>query len=478
MKKACTNDTTWIARRDHGALLYESYISRAVAFYGYLMSHLIVRHRRCLPRNPAIPILYTMTTTLISYPTTTMPSLIQHQKSTKHCPCPGCDPSDSHGALLEARLSPIDKYSCIECRRRFAQKPSLEAHQRESLHGYCYNCDILSPTRRLHALHMQSHAPVPAMTASSATQFRCCDCERDFKSEEALADHLRCSKVHGPGKGANKKKKKQKQQEEGNRRTKCKKCERTFKNQGALRRHLTSVRHNPLSDIKCVADTECKKQFNCPSAQLQHLENGRCVSGMTKTKLNAAIAANDTGRIITSGGVTAQPLLVDNPSATSTSQIRSPILTPTSIEFLDFYPPSAILTPTSTLSTSTNFHSMLTLQPRTRSGYQTCPLCPSSCTRTFKPSALQQHLLSSVHTQVSMSLPLPVPDEISFHCPRALMGEESKKKAVRQFSTVSGLAQHLESGACDGGKGTFRRVVEYVQEEMKVMGFGGLKLLS
>jgi hypothetical protein len=77
-----------------------------------------------------------------------------------------------------------------------------------------------------------------------------------------------------------------------------------------------------------------------------------------------------------------------------------------------------------------------------------------------------------------MSLPLPAFDEISFHCPRALMGEGSKEKAVRQFSTVSGLAQHLESGACDGGKGTFRRVVEYVQEEMNSMGFGGLKLLN
>ena len=195
-----------------------------------------------------------------------MPSLVQHQKSTKHCPCPRCDPSDSHEALLEARLSPIDKYSCPECRRRFAQERSLEAHQRESLHAYCYNCEILSPTRGLHALHMQSHAPVPAMTPSSATQFRCCDCERDLKNEGALADHLRCSKVHGLGKGG-KKKKKQKQ-EEGNQRTKCKKCERTFKNRGALGRHLASVRHNPLSDIKCVADAECKKQFSCPSVQL------------------------------------------------------------------------------------------------------------------------------------------------------------------------------------------------------------------
>lgn len=403
-----------------------------------------------------------------------MPPLVQHQKSTKHCPCPHCNPFDSHEALLEARLSPIDKHSCPECRRRFAQEPSLDAHQRESLHAYCYNCDILSPTRGLHALHMQSHAPILAMTPSSATQFRCCDCDRDFKNEGALTDHLRCSKVHGLGKGG--KKKKQKQQED--QRTKCKKCERTFKNLSALGRHLTSVRHNPLSDIKCIADAECKKQFNCPSAQLQHLESGKCVSGITKTKLNAAITANDTGRIITSGGVTTQWLLEDNPSATSTSQIRSPILTPTSTEFLGSYPHSAILTPISTLSISTNFHSMLILRPRTRSGYQTCPLCPPSCTRTFKQSALQQHLSSSVHAQVPISLPLLVPDEMSFHCPRALMGEGSKKKAVRQFSTVSGLAQHLESGACDGGKGTFRRVVDYVQEEMKGMGFGGLKLLS
>ena len=82
-----------------------------------------------------------------------MPSLIQHQKSTTHCPCPRCDPSDSHEALLVARLSAVDKYSCPECQRRFALRPSLEAHQCKSLHAYCYNCDILSSTRQLHAPH-------------------------------------------------------------------------------------------------------------------------------------------------------------------------------------------------------------------------------------------------------------------------------------------------------------------------------------
>ncbi|TVY22370.1 hypothetical protein LHYA1_G008714 [Lachnellula hyalina] len=402
-----------------------------------------------------------------------MPSIIQHQKSTKHCPCSHCDPFDGHEALFEASLPPIKKYSCPQCRLRFAEKVSLEAHQRESLHAYCYNCNVLSSTRQIHALHMQSHSPTPSIMPSSATQFRCCDCERDFKNEGALVDHLRDSELHRLGKRGNNSKKKKKQQ------TKCKKCKRSFKNQDALGKHLKSVRHKPLSDIKCVADEECKKQFNCPSAQLHHLESGRCISGMTKTELNAAIAANDTERIITSGVVTAQWLLEDYPSTTSTSQIRSPILTPTSTEFLDSYPPSAILTPTSTPSTSaTNFHSMLTLRSRPQSGYQTCPLCPPSYIRTFTHSALQQHLSSSVHAQLTMSLPLPIPDEISFHCPRALMGARKEKESVRQFSTVSGLAQHLESGACDGGEGTFRRVVEYVQEEMKSMGFDGLKFLS
>src|SRR4051812_6297375 len=113
-----------------------------------------------------------------------MPSLIQHQKSSKHCPCPRSNPSDSYESLLEGRLAAVDKYPCPECRRRFGQKLSLEAYQRDSLHAYCYNCGILSPTRPLHALHMQSHAPIPVKTpAASATQFRCCDCERDFKNE-------------------------------------------------------------------------------------------------------------------------------------------------------------------------------------------------------------------------------------------------------------------------------------------------------
>lgn len=384
-----------------------------------------------------------------------MPSMTQHQKYTKHCPCPCCDSSDSHEVLLEARLPPIARYSCPKCRLRFAQQLSLETHQRESLHAYCHICNIFNATIRLHALHMKSHAPVPATTLCPTTHILCCDCEREFKDERAFADHLlhtndHAAWVHESRSDTNLNNKKTKQQQEkGDKRPKCKRCRRTFKDQVALGQHLASVRHKPLSNIKCVAEAECKKRFNCPSAQLHHLESGRCVSGMTKSKLTAAIAANDKGRIITSRGVTEQWLVEDTVSASSTSPIQSPILTPTSTEFLGSYPPSAIRTPTSTLSTSTNFQ--------------------------FMHSALQQHLSSGIHAQLSISL--LAPDEISFHCPSALMSEETKKNAVRQFSTVSGLAQHLESGACDGGKGTLNRVVEYVQDEVKAMGYGRVKLL-
>lgn len=387
--------------------------------------------------------------------------------------------------MLTSCTNATETFSCPECRLQFTEQPSLEAHQRDSLHAHCYNCDVASSTRQLHAAHMQSHSPIWATNPSVATQFRCCDCERDFKDDVALANHLRCSKVHKSKTGGNEKRRKSKQKdkqskqfEKGGVGFKCKKCDKTFQSQHALGQHLTSMRHNPLSDIQCLADTNCKKRFNCPSGQLQHLESGKCVSGMTRAKLNAAVAANDTAKIIT-GGDGAVHWSPDTLSVASTSpsQVGSPILTPTSTEFSGSYPPSTVHTPPPTLPTSTSFPSMLISMPIIRKGFHRCPLCPPSCTREFKPSGLRHHLLSSIHAQVSEHLFPPTPTGISFHCPRSLVEGESEK-AVKQFSTVSSLAQHLESGACAGGKGALECVIEYVQKEMAKIGLGALKLLK
>ena len=58
------------------------------------------------------------------------------------------------------------------------------------------------------------------------------------------------------------------------------------------------------------------------------------------------------------------------------------------------------------------------------------------------------------------------------YCPTMLAGSESQKPgAIRSFTTVSGLAQHLESGACVGGRATFRKVVKYLETRIQEFGF-------
>ncbi|CZT10430.1 uncharacterized protein RCO7_10523 [Rhynchosporium graminicola] len=400
---------------------------------------------------------------------------IKHQDSVEHCPCSYCIRLDSYIALLEAQLPPV---SCPECKQSFSHKASLIAHQREKLHAFCNHCSILFPTRELHESHAQSHTPVPVRQPTPATQFRCCDCKRNFRSEDALTNHLRCRGIHKPSKGGkNTKKQEQARSEQVTPQTRCEKCKKSFKNQDSLTQHLSSVRHHPLSNIKCLADAKCKKHFNCPSAQLLHLESGKCTSGMTKTILNNAIASKDTARIITSRAVLPQRLLGNQSvSTSSTSQSRSPILTPTSTTFSGSYPSSVVLTPVSASSNTANFHSALTERLRAQNGFHKCHLCPPSRKRQYTTSGLQSHLSSSVHAQVSVIL--PAPDDISFHCPRTLVRGGVQKKPVKHFATVSALAQHLESGACEGGIGTMRSVIKYVQEEMKGAGFGEMKLLS
>ena len=65
-----------------------------------------------------------------------------------------------------------------------------------------------------------------------------------------------------------------------------------------------------------------------------------------------------------------------------------------------------------------------------------------------------------------------------FHCPLKLVPNISSivpLKKKKHCSTLSGLTQHLENGACRGGIATFMKAIRYVEERLKVLGIGGVE---
>lgn len=48
----------------------------------------------------------------------------------------------------------------------------------------------------------------------------------------------------------------------------------------------------------------------------------------------------------------------------------------------------------------------------------------------------------------------------------------------RSFSTLGGLTQHLESGRCSGGVEIYMKAITFVEEQLDLLGFSGIRLLS
>jgi hypothetical protein len=99
-----------------------------------------------------------------------------------------------------------------------------------------------------------------------------------------------------------------------------------------------------------------------------------------------------------------------------------------------------------------------------------CPLCPRKRKAFTTVQALQQHMISLAHC-----------DKV-YHCPSNLLPvdssrAETKRGKGKQFTTLGGLAQHLESGACHGGKQTFLHCIEFIQRHLGQWGLGGMRLL-
>jgi hypothetical protein len=56
--------------------------------------------------------------------------------------------------------------------------------------------------------------------------------------------------------------------------------------------------------------------------------------------------------------------------------------------------------------------------------------------------------------------------------------KEKKQQQLKYFKSLSGLAMHMENGACKGGVELFREATRYIEEEIRKMGFVEIKLLG
>lgn len=407
--------------------------------------------------------------------------LLSHQLSSGHCYCKICKLVFAAAESLEQHSATLHINICSMCGKNFNSAEALRQHQIASEHSYCNQCKIFFDDEESMKQHkrVRNHLVNPGAhdqkkkSPGDTAEFHCCDCDRDFVSEQALNQHshteVRKTKSHP-----------------------CPKCKRIFGSQSALSNHMASLAHKPLSDVKCVASSDCKARFSSPSGLVHHLESGMCCSGMTRKRLNGLVQTNDVDRVISAGPkpkdlISSTPQDPDSDSD-SDSNDGVPIYTPVS---------SGSLTPTLRPSVSDMLNTLLSENPSSDSllsGLLTprssidlsdrtltptitslfCPLCPSTRQAFVNTKALEMHLASPKHAPRV------------FHCPENLLlppsaaGKKQNHAAglSKQFSTLSGLTQHLESGACKGGKAGLRAAVKLLEERLTEIGFKHQGLLK
>jgi Zinc-finger double-stranded RNA-binding/Zinc-finger of C2H2 type len=225
-----------------------------------------------------------------------------------------------------------------------------------------------------------------------------CDrCARWFTDNHSLEQHISGSSFHWPcddcSRDFGSSYALQEHYRQSPRHHYCRDCDRHFQNESNLRSHLNSRVHQPAN--LCCPGRGCNRSFISPGALTLHFEAGTCPSGMTREQLNRIVVRADTNNYIT------------NPSRLLT-------------EPLGWNEPPA---PSTIWATERAWNGV---------AYE-CILCNS----TFRTlTHLNRHLKSPRHA-----------DKI-YRCP--------KSDCRIEFSTLSGLCQHVERGSC--GVRMFRQV--------------------
>lgn len=375
-----------------------------------------------------------------------------------------------------SRVSPSRSrtYSCGNCSKTCENLDILYNHHIATGHCFCSECDVHFDSQNALTSHKE--------TEIHASEFKCCDCNIFFHDVHALVAHMASRAHRKPLKPMPLKTTKISRATKDNKGGSatshdCSACHKGFKTAQSLEQHCQSVRHKPLSNLSCPVRKCVQKNFLSPSALLHHLESGACRSGLNRDEIYRIVRLHDEdGAIHDRRALTplASPVFpTDSPSLSSEVWIISAetssewsLLTPSSSEdrikhSLDRW---------SLLGNSRVLSERSSTLDTTAAATPYCPMCPKKRKRFANMQALQQHFNSPVHSAKV------------FHCPTILVSAPPSRKGKRtkqekHFSTLSGLSQHLESGACRGGKGTFLLCIAIVQERLKLMGFGGMRVL-
>lgn len=358
-------------------------------------------------------------------------------------------------------------YRCDDCNKPCATKEILSDHQIARDHCYCSECNLKFDTANLAREHQKKFM--------HASEFKCCDCNISFKNNQALLAHVENVKHRIPLKEKEKKTLPQKKVVVKN--EACEKCSKKFATPAALQAHQKSTKHHPFGILTCPFDENCEKTFTSPSALTQHLESGKCKSGLNRDKIYQMVQQCDTNdnihhkpQIANTSSSFSTP--INTPPSSSASWVIpsetgsdwSPLLTPDASEFGD----TDSLDQWSLLESSQV--SLRSGGIRIASATLHCTLCPPTRKPFANMKALEQHLSSAAHCSKL------------YHCPSTFLLDPNleagkRKHNERSFSTLSGLAMHLESGACRGGKKAFLQCMDIIQGHLKMFGLGGLKLL-
>jgi hypothetical protein len=392
--------------------------------------------------------------------------LEEHRRARGHFASHVCKANCQHltGARDDGR-----SHECGHCGKICERLDVLEDHRIFTGHCYCSECDLIFESQNALNIHRE--------TEVHASEFRCCNCDISFEDMHALNAHMMRS-VHRKPVQQNPPKKAKETTAVITENEVCTECQRTFESSQALQQHCESVKHKPLSSLSCPIGQGCRGIYTSPSALLHHLESGKCKSGMNRDEISRIVQASDHDNIIHSPPALAPstPLTFSSYNTTPPSEL--------SMDSLDDQSDWSLLTPSPSQGSLEGslaqwslledrqilFEGGISVDTMVRAKLH-CSLCPKGSKSFVTREALEQHMDSPVHCAKI------------YHCPSNIFPNASSKaqkqsKKEKQFSTLSGLTQHLESGACHGGKRTFFYCIDLIQSRLEQMGFGGMRLLS